>query len=244
MANGVRIIGVDFEVAAGTGGDGIHIHSSDATDNLAGPQIIGCRAEGLDNFLNLTGITTLPSVPPYLAGNKMISNVTNYINNPNNLYYTSLDSAVTLAIITPQHIGSNGVLYRAIAVNQHGMRAQAVSNGYGYQLINNSGTESGTWGNKSGGGSILKAPVLSLVGVNSISGSSTESENLRGNVTLSSGSASVSFGTAEPDASYFIWLSSSTNGETFSWGSPTTGGFTINSSNGSSTAVVYWLLIR
>ena len=53
----------------------------------------------------------------------------------------------------------------------------------------------------------------------------------------------VTFGNAEADASYYIALSGNA-GESFSWASKATGGFTINSSNGASTAVVDWILIR
>jgi len=77
-----------------------------------------------------------------------------------------------------------------------------------------------------------------------ISGTSTSANNLRGSVTFATAAtAAVSFGTNEPNATYYVALSGSAN-ETFWVTSKATTGFTINSSNGSSTATVDWLLIR
>ena len=66
---------------------------------------------------------------------------------------------------------------------------------------------------------------------------------LRGTETLSSGTIAVSFGSNEPNNSYAVYLSGDT-AETFTWASKAVGGFTINSSNGSSTAQVDWLVLR
>jgi hypothetical protein len=84
---------------------------------------------------------------------------------------------------------------------------------------------------------------IRLTHATGISGTTTPAKNLRGSVTLSGGTANVTFGTAEPDASYFPFLSSSAN-EIFRWSALGTGGFTITSSNGASTATVYWLIVR
>jgi hypothetical protein len=84
---------------------------------------------------------------------------------------------------------------------------------------------------------------LTLAGIRAISSASArEGNNLSGSVTLSSGTAAVSFSTNEPDANYNIYLSGDAN-ETFYWASKAVGGFTINSSNGSSTANVDWVII-
>lgn len=64
-----------------------------------------------------------------------------------------------------------------------------------------------------------------------------------GSETLSSGTVSVTFGTAQADTSYQITLSWDAN-ETLRWGSKATTGFTITSSNGSSTANVDWTIAR
>lgn len=80
--------------------------------------------------------------------------------------------------------------------------------------------------------------------INGISNTTTRAENLRGTATFATAATvSVSFGTAESDTSYFIVLSGNAN-ETFYWSSKTVSGFTINSSNGSSTATVDWMIVR
>ena len=76
-----------------------------------------------------------------------------------------------------------------------------------------------------------------------ISATSTAANNLRGTVTLSGGTAAVTFPTAEANATYFLALSSDAN-ETIRWSSKATGGFTVTSSNAGSTAVVDWILMR
>lgn len=65
----------------------------------------------------------------------------------------------------------------------------------------------------------------------------------RGTATLSAGTAAVSFALSEPDANYRITLAGNV-AETFSYASKTATGFTINSSNGSSTASVDWTITR
>jgi hypothetical protein len=75
-------------------------------------------------------------------------------------------------------------------------------------------------------------------------GSNTKANNLRGQVTFASAAtAAVTFSVAETNNAYFISVSGSVN-ETFWVTAKGTGGFTLNSSNASSTAVVDWHLIR
>lgn len=64
-----------------------------------------------------------------------------------------------------------------------------------------------------------------------------------GTVTLVGGTATVTLSPAEADAAYQVLLSSNAN-ETMRWSAKTTGGFTVTSSNGASTATVDWVLIR
>ncbi|API58467.1 hypothetical protein BSL82_03420 [Tardibacter chloracetimidivorans] len=65
----------------------------------------------------------------------------------------------------------------------------------------------------------------------------------KGAATLSSGTVAVSLYPEEPDDTYEVFLSTGVN-ETLYVTSKTTSGFTINSSNGSSTADVAWLVVR
>lgn len=88
---------------------------------------------------------------------------------------------------------------------------------------------------------IIGMPQLSVTG---ISATTTVPKNLRGSATFASAATrAVSFGTAEPDATYFVSISGGAN-ETFWVTSKGTGGFTLNSSNATSTATVDWHLIR
>lgn len=87
----------------------------------------------------------------------------------------------------------------------------------------------------------------SIRGINGLSSTATEALNFKGSATLASGTKAVDFtdigSSDEPDAVYAVLISSEVN-ETFWVTSKATTGFTINSSNGSSTATVDWILIR
>lgn len=64
-----------------------------------------------------------------------------------------------------------------------------------------------------------------------------------GTKVLASGAATVAFNAPQPDTSYLPFLSTDAN-ETIRWGTKTTAGFTITSSNGASTANVNWQIMR
>jgi len=82
-----------------------------------------------------------------------------------------------------------------------------------------------------------------LYNVSSISSGGVVGTNLRGTATFSSATTkAVVFGTAEPDASYYVTLGGNAAG--YCWiTSKTTSGFTINCSSSNSNAVD-WILIR
>jgi len=65
----------------------------------------------------------------------------------------------------------------------------------------------------------------------------------RGTVTLSGGTANVTFALAEPNTSFRIQLGGNAS-ETFYWSAKATSGFTITSSNAGSTAIVDWVIGR
>lgn len=58
------------------------------------------------------------------------------------------------------------------------------------------------------------------------------------------GSVTATIGENEPDAKYFLMMGCDTNGETIKWGSKATTGFTLTSSNASSTASCDVLIVR
>lgn len=74
--------------------------------------------------------------------------------------------------------------------------------------------------------------------------SSAPSDGWRGSATFATAATkAVTFATAEPDTSYFVSIAGSAN-ETFWVTSKTVNGFTLNSSNASSTATVDWAISR
>jgi hypothetical protein len=85
--------------------------------------------------------------------------------------------------------------------------------------------------------------ALATIAVEAISGTGIRARNLRGSATFAAGTTvAVTFGTPEPDASYFIAISANAN-KTFWVTAKTTTGFTLNASAVSSDTVD-WVLIR
>lgn len=217
------------------------------TSNIAGPKIINSRFETGTTVFSMTTTTTQPSVPIFFAGNYLVSDAGTYLNNPEDLYYTSYDVSITPALnnIAPHIVGPLSV--RALSAADHPVKARTQGGSRGIILANATDATclSFLWDGAGTSTQIngVSAGDIRMRTVGGISQTTAHAENLRGSVTLSSGSAGVVFGTAEPNNSYFITLAGSVN-ETFSWSAKATGGFTITSSNGSSTAVVDWILIR
>lgn len=89
---------------------------------------------------------------------------------------------------------------------------------------------------------------VQATGIESLSSTTTQGKNLAGTVTFASAaSAAVTFARTEPDASYRILITGRAN-ENF-WIEPTTPapsttGFTVKSSNATSTAQVDWMIVR
>lgn len=84
-----------------------------------------------------------------------------------------------------------------------------------------------------------------ITGVRGISATNTRATNLRGSVTFTgSQTKTVTFPTAEPDNSYYIFVTSDKYTESFAVVDKFTTQFTIASSSPTSTAAVQWLLVR
>ncbi len=84
-----------------------------------------------------------------------------------------------------------------------------------------------------------------FLAVGGISGSgSVLAKNLGGQETFATAATkAVTFAIAEPDTNYRIIITGNAN-ETFFWSALGTGGFTLNSSNAVSVAIVNWFLFR
>jgi len=232
---------------------GISLSSTVATSVILGPTIIGCRAEKGTTFFSVTGITQQPNRPPVLIGNDLVAPLTTYVNNPNDLFMSLFDVS-----IVPSTEGKSMTWKNATKIVGNGavndpLTLVAGGGNVGLSILESTGVKkviSIVWSG-TGNGAQISANTggvanLQMRGVKGISGSgsSSYSENLRGSVTFASSSTvSVTFGTAEPDASYFIAISADKN-ETFWVTGKATTGFTINSSNASSVATIDWILIR
>ena len=83
----VSITDVAFESCT----TGIQIFSNTVGVSLQGPLVTNCRVESVGTFLSIETITGTPTRPPLLFGNMLASNVSGYINNPNNVLIDSLD---------------------------------------------------------------------------------------------------------------------------------------------------------
>jgi hypothetical protein len=242
-ANGLLIQGCAFE-----GYDvAISINAVDP-GYMSGCRIIGNRFEQGDVVLGLYGGTIQPAVPVFLAGNYLISDAGTYIDNPNNIRYTSLDASVTPDLGTPAQI-TNPRGFRSRSTNSayDAFDAVVANVGSGYALRDGNLNLIASWRYRTGGGSILRGEnaALHLMRVGSISGSSTAAaKNLRGSATFAGEtSKAVTFTNTEDDAAYFIYLGANGNsGQPWVTDKATTG-FTINVP-AAYTGTIDWLLVR
>lgn len=246
IANGVVIDGTAFELFT----TAIHAEQSGAVA-INGLKVTNNRVENGTTFMSLTGTATQPVTPAYLSGNFLIGGGATiaYLNNPNSQYIEILDAEVGAGGVTPQIVSQDGMLIRSTSGSVYPLTVRTQGGGRGIDLKNssNSSTAFLVW-TGTGTQARLRSNAtneLALSGVKGISNAAaTDANNLRGTVTFATAAtATVTFATAETDATYFIVLGSDTN-ETFWWSAKGTGGFTINSSNAASTAVVNWVLIR
>ena len=248
LANALLVQGCAME--GGTNGIYVNGQSSVAAGNtISGLRLIGNRGELLTNFLSINGVGADSAVPTMLYGNYLVSNVTNYFASTGAVTpsIASWDPSVTPAYagsVNQSMIGYYGFKFRALnnAVDSVQSIAQNVGSGFGLYSV--TGTDLWHARMRSGAGAQITAPNGSwYLNVNSISATATEAKNLRGTATFAAATTVVvTFGTAEPDASYFISLSGNAAGFCWVTGKGTSG-FTINCSASNSNAVD-WHLIR
>lgn len=219
---------------------------------VSGLRIMGCRLESLGTFLSLTGGTTQPAVPTYIAGNYASSSVTTYINNPNSLYVNNFDSSQTPDSGAQLLTNIQGHSVKHASASYDAYTALVPNSGSGFALKRQDGAFLGAWRYNSSvaggigsifGGSYATYRPMSIVGCQGISARDTVAQNLCGVATFAAATTvAVTFPVAEPDANYGIYLDNPAN-QTLWVTSKGTGGFTINASVANST-VVNWLLIR
>lgn len=250
ISNQVQLLQTAFE-GFGTGIK--YQQDGAATPALAGGAAIGCRFENGTLAVH-SALTNTPSVPFAIVAPTVISSVTTFLTDVR----ASKDSFNVIGgSITPsreQRFSGSGQLFVQNIAGATGDPALAVgsrqqSNGGAIALRRNDGTVDGLISQRAGGGMDIGSPtvgILRAANVAGISGSGTHANNLRGTVTLLSGTTSiaVTFGTAEADATYRVFLEP--NYSTTAWVTAKgTGGFTINvgTAPGANTTVG-WLLVR
>lgn len=243
VANGVVVFGAAFEDF----GTGISI-SGAATSNLTGHSFSNNRFETGTTVFSITGVTTQPANPLIFGpGNQFTADAGTYLSNANSLNVCILDAGAG-SDIQGQIVQNKAFKIKTLSGSEHGLDVQPGGGNRGILVRNNSGSASLNL-NWFGVGTQAKitsqnSNELFLAGVKGISNSTTNAENLRGSATFATAAtAAVTFGTAETNSTYFVAISGSAN-ETFWVTSKGTGGFTLNSSNASSTATVDWVLIR
>lgn len=79
-----------------------HIHMSGAAASaFGGMRFIGNRFESGTTVFSITGSTTQPAVPPYMAGNYITPAGGTYLNNPNSINVNSFDTEATAISFSP-----------------------------------------------------------------------------------------------------------------------------------------------
>ncbi len=216
----------------------------------SGLRIVNCRAESMTTFFRILNRTSGFAIAPYLAGNHLVSSVTNYMERPTDtstVRVNSLDIGATPALFNPEIIqgltiqqqgGSNNTL----TLNQSGNTSRGFMM-YSYDpstpttldqvfkvVARRIGTAPSHTHYVEMGSALSGIPRVTQVGIRGISATSSLCHNLRGSVTISDNatSANVSFAAdqQEPDATYFVTATVNT-----STGIPATGSTRVYVSN-------------
>jgi hypothetical protein len=217
---------------------------------VAGLTVIGNRFEHIENasavkgnLVSLTGATFWQNnITPFIGFNENISFGATICNNPNAIPVTIIDSSANKGY----NENLQGFTFTSQDPSKDVLTVTPSNANSGLALTNPVGTVLATLRQTSGSQTTLAGSglVLGLSLINGISGTTTIAQNLRGTVTFAgAGTATVTFPVAETNNTYFVAISGSAN-ETFWVTSKTANGFTVNSSNAASTAVVNWILVR
>lgn len=243
-ANALLVDGVAFE------GYGTAIAVAKAVGGSfgCGHRYVNNRFEAGTTVIDLTGVPTEPAVPFYLSGNFMTSDAGAYLVNPNGITVNSLDMSITPSIPGVGMTWKQTTLIKSQSGTLHPLTVRPSGGARGIKLENSAGDAicQLLWTGTGTAAEIRGVNVgLHMGGIAGINGAgTTRVNNLRGSATFAtSGTRAVTFGTAEADALYHIVVTGNVD-ENFWVTSKATTGFTINSSNASSTAAVDWILIR
>lgn len=240
MSNGVVIARNAIEACT----TGIKTNNSNPALTLSGLIVYGNRLEGLTTFVDFTSLTASAAVVPWLAGNYMVSSVTNYVVNPNNIEFNSLDFSVTPATATPQFY-SRGVRMKGVSGN-HALILD--TNGtVGLSFVNGA-NNNGNIRNRAGGGITIDggtAQAVEFKDINGISSSNNFAKNFDGVAAfVASATAVVAFANAEPNTSYMVIPAPNSNNKFWvADGDKTVNGFTMTC-DAAITGNVRFIIVR
>lgn len=198
-------------------------------------------------LLSMTGATLWQNgLTPYISSNQNVAFLTAPVNNPNSIPYTLIGPESNLGLIN--NYGGYTIQSQDSTTDVLTLWQGNTGSGLGFKTL--SGGLAGWLRYARSGwmelaGIVGSSVMLSLVGVNALSATATPAKNLRGSGTFAGAATkAITFANgSEADAAYFVSVSGSVN-ETFWVTSKAVGGFTLNSSNATSTATVDWHLIR
>ncbi len=235
LIDGVALEGNTYGITlTGQGGDG---------GGGSGLRIVNCRAETMTTFFRILNRTIAFAIPPFLAGNYLVSSVTNYIERPadtTTIRLNSLDFGATPAVFVPEMtqgltIQQQGGSNNPLTLNLSGNTSRGFMM-YSYDpstpttldqvfklVTRRIGTAPSHTHYVEMGSALSGIPRVSQIGVRGISATATLCHNLRGSVTISDNatSASVSFAAdqQETDATYFVTATVNTSAGTPASGS-------------------------
>jgi hypothetical protein len=251
VANSVNIDGNFFEAPSTSTAIEIVGTNSGGFYHVSGTRITNNRFETLLNAVVLSGTGSTVQLPTYMSGNYADTAVTNYLVNSLNIPVIMLDAAIVGSPMGPGRFrNAEGFEFRNEISAFDTLVVRGPNTGSGLAIHNPSGVRYGRWAQRASFGTLLTgrqsgpyAPIiLSVIG--GISSTDTDAVNLAGVTTFATAATkAVTLPIAEADAAYNIYVTGDVN-ETFWVTNKTTTGFTINSSNATSAAVVSWLLIR
>lgn len=252
LSNGIFVTGASIE---GTTGHAVRIVGSATALRCPGGIVIAnSRFESIaGSVLSMEVCTVSAYRYPDLTLNAIDSTVAPgavpLVNNPNNLRYSLRYNDETR---TEQNytVTANGQIIESLSASNDILELRAANTNSGLSIRDKAGNPTFVWLRRISSGVVELASYitgyisLSIAGVSGISGTATRANNLRGVEALAAvATKTVTFATAEADASYYVQLTpSATNGGCWVTAKGV-GGFTINF-NAAFTGNVDWLLVR
>lgn len=252
LPNAVTIRGTAFE--SGTSAVWVNGNSV-AASHIEGLRVYGCRFESLSGAAYLIDHVLADSaVPMQIFGNFYVSSVTSYITqNGSSITINANDPSITPAwgvgsTNTEQY--TNGFwFFKSASAADDAFKIGSEGANSGIGLYTLTGTRLASLRNRTGGGAYLDSPsgwdARTLQG---ISNTSTQANNLRGSVSLTTATTAViTFATAEADANYFPFVTFiGTAGVSQPYvvaSSKLTTGFTVDWT-GNFTGTLVWMILR